>query len=463
MSIFHYQKIRYVPGLLPIIVVGACADVSLLSGSQTLLQNESPTTDICLQGVKDNSNFRIPYLPKPDLLNRYTDPALGATVVRITQSERGEVRKPAYSTMQAWNADETMLLTYMSTAQGYGYELRDGHSYELIGKLPLVPSDIEEVFWSHRNPDQLFYVSAAPMDFGHFKKFNVKTSESELIEDFSQWCGTSLPVAGGDVQMQSRDDDAFGFRCKNKNSDPLFFVYRLSTGKMQSTLSGEAGRNPYPTAPAATASGTRYWHHGNILGMELQPSDIKTDIHSFIEHSSLGVTHSGDDALYQVAYQRSPQGCNSDPESGIGHLVQHNFETGECRNIISSTQGYPYPTSSTHLSALSTEQPGRVAMSSIGSVKQMRYLSNNEPAPPLLSEVYLADITADEATVCRLAHHRSFGKNAKNGGYEPYFGEPHASISPSGTRIIFGSDWYDSGSVDSYVIELPEYKSPLSQ
>ena len=440
--------------------LSACAEISLPSVSQTLQNNQPSIASTCSQGVTGTRKLRIPYKPKPDHLHRYTDPALGATVIRITQSNPGEVRKPAYSTMQAWNADETRLLTYMSTAQGYGYELRDGHSYQLIGTLPLIPSDIEEVFWSHGNPDLLFYVSSAPTDFGHFKKFNVKTNESELIEDFTRWCGTSLPVAGGDVQMQSRDDDAFGFRCQNEYSNTLFFVYRVSTGKMESTLRGEAGRKPYPTAPAATASGARYWHHGNILDKEFKPSEIKIDIHSFIEHSSLGVTHSGDDALYQVAYQRSPHGCNSDPESGIGHLVQHNLETGKCRNIISGTQGFAYPTSSTHVSALSKARPGSVAMSSIGSLKQMRYLSINEPAPPLLSEVYLADITDDDATVCRLAHHRSYGKNAKNGGYEPYFGEPHASISPSGTRIIFGSDWYDSGSVDSYVIELTDYKPP---
>jgi len=62
--------------------------------------------------------------------------------------------------------------------------------------------------------------------------------------------------------------------------------------------------------------------------------------------------------------------------------------------------------------------------------------------------------------VCRLAHHRSTGKLAQSGEYNGYLGEPHVTISPSGTRLLFGSDWYDSGSVDSYVIELPLYQGP---
>jgi len=45
-----------------------------------------------------------------------------------------------------------------------------------------------------------------------------------------------------------------------------------------------------------------------------------------------------------------------------------------------------------------------------------------------------------------------------NANYQPYFGEPHVTISPTGTRLLFGSDWYDSGAVDSYVIELPSHE-----
>lgn len=96
-------------------------------------------------------------------------------------------------------------------------------------------------------------------------------------------------------------------------------------------------------------------------------------------------------------------------------------------------------------------------MSSIGRSSQFNFFSNNEPAPPLLSEIYLANTDPTDPVTCRLAHHRSYGKGATNGGYAPYFGEPHATISPSGTRIVFGSDWYDSESVDTYVLELPRF------
>ena len=68
-------------------------------------------------------------------------------------------------------------------------------------------------------------------------------------------------------------------------------------------------------------------------------------------------------------------------------------------------------------------------------------------------ELVLAD-TAPGGKVCRVAHHRSHGKDGPKG----YWAEPHAVPSPSGPRILFGSDWGGGASVDAYVVELPAYQ-----
>jgi hypothetical protein len=50
--------------------------------------------------------------------------------------------------------------------------------------------------------------------------------------------------------------------------------------------------------------------------------------------------------------------------------------------------------------------------------------------------------------------------NLSNGAcnsYEAYLGEPAVTLSLSGTRVLFSSDWYDSGSVDTFVVELPSF------
>lgn len=122
--------------------------------------------------------------------------------------------------------------------------------------------------------------------------------------------------------------------------------------------------------------------------------------------------------------------------------------------MVGQSNGYGYPLSGVHPSALAYARPGRVAVSSIG-YGEFDYFENAQPSPLLLSELIVVD-TEPGGQVYRLAHTRTFGKEAQ-GSYEGYFGEPHPVISPSGTRVLFGSDWYDSGAVDTYVAELPGY------
>ena len=194
--------------------------------------------------------------------------------------------------------------------------------------------------------------------------------------------------------------------------------------------------------------------NGALLGLDLNPAGLQIDTGNAFDHASQGLTSSGENALFQVSYSPSPNGCSGNGDSGIGQLVLHNLESGTCEEIVSGSAGYPYPASGTHVSATAYKQPGWAALSSIGH-GQTHFLTSSNPAPALLSEIYLVNTDSDDRTVCRLAHHRSFGRDAVNtANYNAYFGEPHVAMIPSGTRIIFASDWYDSGSVDAYVIDL---------
>ena len=417
--------------------------------------------NMCEGAITHAERVHIPPVAKPPLKRYYKDPAFGSRVIRITDSPIGTVQKPAYSTMQAWNADESLLLLYRGGKGKIGHLLLDGHTYEVVRELDIVPSDLEEVYWSHTDPDAFYYVSKYSSDFGLFKKYSVKRGKASVVADFGKYCGArGMPTGGNDVHMQSMDDDQWGFRCRKDDGSFVMLSYRMSTGEVVAKNIGKGTDWSEWTAPTPTPSGNRFWFQGVSLGNDLETVEKEMDLYKSTEHSNVGLTHDGQDALYQTVFNASPGGCNGDLWKGIGHLVEHNLETGECRPIINQAQGYPYTTSSTHVSARAYKRPGWVAMSSIGSRDQFEYFTNKRKAPTLLSEIYLANTDPANQVTCRLAHHRSFGKMAERGGYPPYFGEPHATISPSGTRIIFGSDWYDSGSVDSYVLELPGYKRP---
>jgi hypothetical protein len=83
-------------------------------------------------------------------------------------------------------------------------------------------------------------------------------------------------------------------------------------------------------------------------------------------------------------------------------------------------------------------------------------VSDNTTGPQGLLDQELLMADTNTAAVCRLGRHRSFGKN-NTALADPYWAEPHAVPSPSGTRVAFASDWSGGATVDTYVVELPSY------
>ena len=437
--------------LFPITVLSA-----LLSASAV----QAATTENLCEGLHTGKErVEIPAVAKPPYLRYYKDPAFGTKIMRITQAREGQVFKPSYSTMQAFNADESLLLLYRG-GDGSSHVLLDGKTYKPFRELDFAPSDLEEVFWSHTDPDKFFYVSKDSEDYGHFKSYSVSQDKYTKIRDFYDICGPEgLPTGGGDVQMQSLDDDLFAFRCKLDKGDDSYkmFTYQQSTDEVvQTDLNERAGWETW-TAPIPAPSGKNLWFQGKVIERDLKTIDIVQDMARHHEHANIGTTHDGRDAVFQSVFNPSPNGCDGDSWQGVGHLVVHDMEDGGCRPIISQKNGYPYTTSGTHVSARAIHKPGWIAMSSVG-YGSFDFFTNKRKATVFMSEIYIANTDPANPVVCRVAHHRSFGKSAERSSFHPYFGEPHATISPSGTRIVFGSDWYDSGSVDAYVIELPAYK-----
>ena len=429
----------------------------LLTFLATAFVQSQEKIDLCEGLVQHKDDVKIDRYEKPPFMQYYRDPAFSSKVIRITDGPKGSVLKPAYSTMQAWNADESFLMLYESNGGNTGHILFDGTTYERVKKLDIVPVDLEEVFWSFKDPEILYYVSAYFEHYGQFIKYNVVTDEHTILRDFREGMCTKMhATASNDVMMQSWDDDLFGFRCKT-DEESISFSYRISTDTLTKIKSGEGTPWYEATAPMPTPSGERFYKEGFSLASDMTQVLHKLDLAEIYDHGSLGRTWDGQDALFRTVFDRSPKKCNGSKSGGVGHLTEFNLETGKCRSIISTADGWPYTASGTHVSAVAYKQPGWVAMSSVGYGK-FKHFKNGKPAPALTSEIYLANTNPDNMKVCRLAQHRSYAKDSENENYNPYFGEPHATISPSGTRIVYGSDWYDSGSVDTYVIELPAYK-----
>ena len=365
-------------------------------------------------------------LDRPALGETVTDPDFGTRITRISDAGPDGVVKPVYSTLPAWNADESLMYLYATENRPGTHLLLDGQTYEELGELDLRPADIEQLWWHPTDPDVLIYPSGNGL-----WSYSVEDDASTEIHTFE---GCESVSAGGDAHYVSWDGDAVGLLCTDADgADPSMVTYRIGSDSEGERFDLES---ELWVAPVPLPSGENF-----LFGTDDGPRVVDEDGNTVVgldaiggfEHSTVGTDSECTDTYYSVVF---------DPiePDGEGALVATDLTTGDSRVIVGPATGYPYPPSGTHMSAVSHRRPGWIAVSSIGTT---------DPAEQdaLDNEIYLVDSATDE--VYRIAHHRSTGRDGRFG----YWAEPHVTISPTGTRMAFGSDW-GGDRVDTYVIDL---------
>lgn len=408
-----------------------------------LLQAASP----CLGRVQDKADR--PMLPvvlsadlkpiaKPAKGEAYIDPAFGTVIRRITAAPEAEgqnaVIKPVYSTMPAWNADESMLLLWH---RGKGYELYHGDEpYDLVRTLVAFhPTDIESLLWDPKNPNRLYYptnYNAQPFlieqTISPIDTYAIKHDFGTPPTSCPRGDWTKLLTLGGDPQWLG--DGALkliGLRCGN-----LAFLYSIETDKV-------IAQGPIPdgfqTTPAPSPSEKYALFDRQVLGPDLVALRALTMQQPY-EHASLGTRVDGVDVWNIVAFAGTP----------FGSLVSYRLDTGAPRQIIGPPD-WPAPPAATHISSIARKAPGWVAVGIVGQHHGQKCLDN---------EILLANVETGET--CRVAHARTWaGSNCGADGKGcpwGYWSETHLNISPSGNRIAWASDWGGGGSVDTYIVDL---------
>ncbi|MBQ4915039.1 hypothetical protein J8L85_11360 [Maribacter sp. MMG018] len=423
--------------------ISSCSDDNVLvdqeeQDSQTSMdtQEEEPepeenqnTVDVATELIaNDMEPHPMQDVAKPAYLETIVDPSFGTIIRRISDAGNGGVIKPMYSTIQAWNADESKMILYDQT-NGV-HQLLDGMDYTFIRNLDDVrPDDIEQLFWDYNDPDVLYYLDALTDDF---IKYSVSSGDKEVLVNVREVSGCDGNISmGNDVQMMSWDSDVIGFRCDNDKT----FGYRLSTEQLITIDVDDVNYIAAMPAP----SGNLFYHSVSSYDAN---GNFKARLNKgSVEHSCLGQMTDGTDTNYSITFAEGPNGgC-------LGDIIAFDLNTGDCIPVISTDLGYDYPKSGSHISAVAHKNPGWIAASMIGYEQDGQSL--------LDQELVIARVEKGNVEVYRIGHHR-----ADEDEFD-YWGEPHAVISPTGTRVLFGSDWSgseDGTSVESYVVELPSFK-----
>jgi hypothetical protein len=381
--------------------------------------------DLCQGLIQDKAAHPMTTVAKPALGAAITEPQFNTTIRRITAvtgTSNTPALRPLYSTVAAWNADESRLLLLNISAGRH--ELYDGKTYAFIrGLVELNPPDVEQIFWHTTDPDLLLYVENR-----NFIRYHVGEARKEIVTAFD-FCTGGGAGGGEDPMFSSFDSNRFGLGCGNQ-----VFIYDLASNTViaRKTLGG----NPVQIAPSGALGFLS--DTGDVTDASLNVVR-RLDMKEPYGHASMGRWPTGEDTWNGQVFDDGPMG-NTD----IGSLVTFDMTRGVSKVIIGPKTGYPYPPDG-HVSAMAFRQPGWVVVSTFGKTSGAGLLDE---------EILIADTVSNK--VCRAGRHRSWGKDNTMLN-EPYWAEPHAVPSPTGTRIVFASDWSNGASVDTYVVELPSY------
>lgn len=460
------------------------------SGSTATSSNP---TDLCA-GVSVTGRQLVNYsaLAKPAKLTPVTDPDFGTKIIRITDAKadwNSGVSVPAYGTIQAWNADESYLILYVTDPLGSGgvsgsWGLFNGKTYQFIKWLDINPADVEQFYWSTTNANDLYYVDNYSIGSSYnsaLTMLNVSTGVKTVIHNFANdmksggalagYCPVAsfMHVSGGeDPFAMSKNNDLIGLGCYQGKNGPggsaefYAFSYRLSTGAIGTPKLVEAD------VPQALPSGKgTYFYNGTSNVQTLNAATnavVKTIAFNGQEHSDMFQNAAGDDIVAGVQF---------DGPSGSGALMWANLTTGTVSTLIGEQTGDGYPPSGVLVSGRAYKNPGWVAEAitgcpagTNGNCSGSTPKATSNPQTFLDQEVLLANV--DTGAICRIAHNRSTG-NYNNASTSNYWAQPNVIVSPSGTRVLFASDWGDANPksptvnanavTDTYVVELPGYKA----
>ncbi|MEE9335385.1 MAG: hypothetical protein V3U65_14945 [Granulosicoccaceae bacterium] len=439
---------------LCVLIGSALLGISLPATADTGIVN----TDLCINLNQRTSRVAVKPVAKPPYLRLFKEPGFDTRVMRISNSGLGAITKPSSNASNAWNYDESRMMLHNYDSNGnHSVTLLDGHTYDVIGTLKLPRLAAESVHWSHQDANILFYMPNTEKDAGKLSKINIATGKRALIKDFAPYCKKSgVSAQGGTLAKPSNDDDLFGFRCGVLGGHSLALSYRVSNMHVSTLRTGAGTQWPIDSVPLPLP------HNGNILlnqmilNSNLKPNGRRLDIADKNAPSAIGASNEKLNVFFQSAVKKSPRGCSNDIWNGAGLIVKHDLGYDMCASLVTQTKGWPSTPGGSELVANAYQNPRWLAMANVG-YDNLDWFTERRGAPLLFSEIILTDTKQPEPKPYRLAHMRTYGEQASNASYDLSLSKPSLSLSPMATRVLFSSDWYDSGAVDTYVVSLPAY------
>lgn len=352
-------------------------------------------------------------------LNRINDPHLHPTpppvgvslhetplqtsVTRVTSNSRLGVRnglaRHHYSKQQAWNADETLL--------DAGGRLISMSDYSVS---PATIAMSRSRNWSNLDPDIMYGIRFSGQRSNEFARYNVHERRSELIRRFDDFYTCRMGDGEGNI---SNDDRYVALVCTNPGQAPTLISFDIADNRI---LGQKRLAHDYNWA-GFSQSGEFVvveYSSGSSIDNQLlifnQNLDHLRTVHNNIEHGDLAFDVDGNEIYLMI---------------DALEMSYIELETGTRRELKFANSGSLF--NHGHVSCRNLRRPGWC------------YFSNGEG-------VVGAVKIASPAEVEVWGFHRSSRVS--------YDVLPKASVSPSGSQVIFTSDWYGTGEINDYIVKL---------
>ena len=370
-----------------------------------------------------------PPMPEPSYLQPVRDPAFGTIIVRISEPGRAmgasgrcgpQYCTHRYSTAQAWNADQSLLV--LENGCGGGCFL-DGRSYKPLFRRDM-PNECE---WHPVDPSAMICVADQAV--------YVWAPRTNRIESIIPLEGFRQAQFGPYKGNPSASGERIVVRAQDDRGREVAFAVDVTSGLLHPPIQLDTipGTNNFCSI---SASGS-YIVCGQELPEERETLHVFTaegvPVQHWIEHhrpghGDLTTDPNGDDVYVGIS--------KSEPD--LFHVIKRRLRDGLVTDLL------PYGQIS-HASLRNTQRPGWAFLTFTGTREDVEGTPQNGKAS-FYQEIVALRIDGS-GELRRLLQTR----NAQ----ADYWSETHASPSPDGSRVIWSSNWgHAGGPVSDYVAEV---------
>ncbi len=384
-------------------------------------------------------------LPEPSAGVPFRDPVFGTCLVRVTDrtsdlspGDTSAGLKNEYSRVQSFNADGSRILVRGTEATWYLY---DALTLQPLGELPLEV----EPRWDAADPDLLYF-----SDETRLMAYDVRAGAQSLVHEFADdFPGQSLAAVWTCYEGRpSADGRYWGLMAEDEDWEPIaFLVYDgqadelIANRDMRGVPGVEEDIDHVTISPLGNyfiASFDRHCAPGH-LGDDAHPCGLMVYDRDLTNGRSLlrVLGH------YDVALNADGREVILFQDIDKDNISMIDLATGTLTPLWPID--FTHTAIGLHFSGCAFRRPGwAVASTYDGDPGAYTWMDD---------QVFAVELKAG-GRVVRVAHTHSLVDEEQE---HDYWAEPHASVNPDFTRIVFTTNWGRSGTgeVEMFLIQVP--------